>query len=279
MTAALVQPNKETPMTTKSVLRQVLICASALLVLAAPGTAFAQAKPATERPIGGYLNAHFGVSWPSEGTFVSSGSENSGSTINEASATYPIGSGFAYEIGGGIVIKRRWIAGAAFSHTTSSEVGEFTLRFAHPPTHGLISDTVATDPLDRRESTVHIQGGVLVPMGRCELMLFGGPSHFSVSQQTLADIEASEIFTGGQWTVTISDITSETQSASAWGYNFGGDLSVKIAGGLSIGGQVRYSRATVSIEDAIASGITDSKVMKDMKVGGVQALGGVRFRF
>ena len=79
-------------MTTKSALQQVVVCASALLVLAAPGTAFAQAKPAAQRPIGGYLNAHFGVAWPSEGTFVSSGSDNFGSQINEAKATYPIGS-------------------------------------------------------------------------------------------------------------------------------------------------------------------------------------------
>ena len=265
-------------MTSRSARRFAVLCAIAVVAIAVPRSAFAQVPPGSTRTIGVYANAHFGVAIPSESTHINFGEVTFGSSSESGRGEYPINSGFAFEFGGGVVLKQRWIAGVAFSRAASSDPGEFTLMLNHPPAHGPIEDTVATDPFNRTENAFHIQGGVLIPMGRLELMFFGGPSRFSVSQQVVDELDADEIF-NGQWTVSIIDTESALQTASAWGFNVGGDVSFSIGRGCSIGGQVRYSGATVSVEDPIASLTTGSTVMKDMKVGGVQVLGGIRFRF
>jgi hypothetical protein len=266
---------------TKSVLRQAMVCASALVVLAAPDPAFAQGRPNTTRPIGGYLNAHFGVASPTEPTFTSVGSETFGNNRNEAKADYPTKAGLGFEFGGGIVIKRRWVVGAAFSRAGSSEVGLATVTLHHPATHPDLADSIDTAPLDRREAAFHIQGGMLLPpMGRFELMVFAGPTRFAVSQHTVDDLSAQETFSSSTvWMVTVSDPQSVTNSATAWGYNLGVDASVSVGRGVSLGSLIRYSRATVSIEDNLNSLVADKALMKDMTVGGVQVLGGVRWRF
>lgn len=265
--------------TTGSVRWPALLCAAALVTIALPQAALAQVPAAgAARTIGAYVNAHFGLSLPAESSFTNFGEVTFGSQSESGSAVYPVNSGFAFEFGGGVVIKKRWIAGVALSRASSTDAGEFTLTLDHTPAHGPISDTVATDPFDRRENAFHIQGGVLLPMKRFDLMLFGGPSRFSVSQTTVTDLDATEDF-DGQWFVTILDTSSEIQEGSAWGFNVGADASVPLNRVISVGGQVRYSRATVSMEDPIATLTTGSTVMKDMTVGGFQVLGGIRFRF
>ena len=273
-------------MTKGSVRGLAVLCAVAAVAIAVPRTAEAQAQPArSTTSVGGYMNIHAGMAWPAEATFTNSGEVAFGSSVDTVRASYPLTSGFGFEIGGGVVINRRWIVGAAYSFAGSNKAGELTVEFTHPPTHGLISDTAPTATFDRQENSLHIQGGVLLEMGKMEVMLFGGPSRIAVSQLAVYDLVATEALVGADWVATITNAFSSPQSAAAWGFNVGGDVSYAVNERVSIGAQVRYSRATVNMEDRIASLAATfineefTQVMKDSTAGGVAVTGGLRIRF
>ena len=273
-------------MKTGSIRGLAALCVVTAVAIAVPRTAAAQAQPASsEKKVGIYLNFHIGMNWPADATFINSGEVAIAPNVETIKTSYPLDSGIAVEIGGGVVIKGRWIVGAAYTHAGSSAKGQLTVELTHPPTHGLISDTTGTAPFDREENSVHIQGGVLLPMGKLEVTLFGGPSRLSVSQLEVYDIAGAEALVGSDWTVNITQAFSAVQSASAWGYNVGGDVSYAVGRGISVGVQARYSRATVSMEDKLATSAatfingTLTQVFKDVTVGGLAVTGGVRVRF
>ena len=104
---------------------------------------------------------------------------------------------------------------------------------------------------------------------RFQAIVFGGPSYFWVRQDTVTDVTFSESYPYNEATFTGATVTR--QKTQGWGYNVGVDLSYYIAEHAGVGALIRYAPATVDLPSGAGTVQID--------VGGLQAGGGVRFRF
>jgi hypothetical protein len=75
--------------------------------------------------------------------------------------------------------------------------------------------------------------------------------------------------------VDITTYDTTKVESTGWGYHVGADASVFFSRVVGVGGFMRFSRGTVTIEDGVA--LSDAPV--DVIAGGVQMGGGLRLRF
>lgn len=82
------------------------------------------------------------------------------------------------------------------------------------------------------ESGLHLQFGYAIPMrSRFGVIVFGGPTHISVSQRLIADAFVDEVFVPATRTyrAIVSDPEVERTTGGAWGYNVGTDVCTRWA--------------------------------------------------
>lgn len=254
---------------------------AATTVATIPAVAWAQAL-GTSQLVSGFLSVNAGLTRPSTTTFNTVSVESDGFNREEFKADYGVRQGPGFDIGGGVLLRDRIILGLAVSRFSDARSGNATISLTHPFYHPTITATADTNNLDHTETGVHIQLGYKIPVrGRLELSVFGGPSRISVAQGLIADLSVSESQNPATraWSAAINDVETERQNGSAWGYHVGTDVSVRVSRYVSLGALARYSAATVSVEDPVLSLIRDRSVTKDLAVGGVQTMGGIRVRF
>jgi hypothetical protein len=247
--------------------------------LVSPVVARAQTRAAPGfRP---FISANAGISRPSDGTFTNLAFDTDGFNRDEVRADYRTKTGAAFDVGGGVIFGSGLMAGLAVSHAASSQPADLTLTLSHPAFHPSLTATTTTETLKRSETGVHLQVGyALRPIGPLDVMVFAGPSHFEISQPLVVDFFFDEIMSRpGVFSAVVSDPVTERKTGSAWGYNAGTDIAYRLTPGFSIGTLVRYSRATVSLDDPLRSMVDGRDATQDVKVGGIQATAGVRFRF
>jgi hypothetical protein len=68
-------------------------------------------------------------------------------------------------------------------------------------------------------------------------------------------------------------VSQSTLTASKMGFNVGADLTFRFANNFGVGGMMRYSSATVTLQS------DGSDATSDVKVGGFQVGAGIRIRF
>jgi hypothetical protein len=106
----------------------------------------------------------------------------------------------------------------------------------------------------------------LVPISpKLLLMIFGGPSQFTVRQTVVTAVGFSESFPYDEAQFTSATVSTEEESKT--GFNVGADVAYYFTRNLGVGGIVRFARASVTF----SSGEVDA--------GGVIVGGGVRLRF
>lgn len=71
------------------------------------------------------------------------------------------------------------------------------------------------------------------------------------------------------------EFTQARIDGSAWGFHAGADVSVFFLRNLGVGGFAKFGRATVELENTLATAVGDSEVV-DVRAGGFQAGAGVR---
>ena len=126
--------------------------------------------------------------------------------------------------------------------------------------------------LDREELAVHVQArGTFAPTRSVQVIVFGGPSFFTVKQGVVNDFEVIETYPYD--TATFSRALSTTVDESKVGFNVGGDVGYFFTRQVGVGGSVQWAATTI---DAPAPNGTGTF---EIKAGGVQAGLGVRFRF
>lgn len=221
----------------------------------------------------GYVNVGWGVESGSTAM-----SDTRTSSIYEETATVTSTSDFTsgslFDVGLGVRVWRNLTVGAAY-HQEQNDV-ESTLTgsipspvfFNRPRT---LSETVA---LNRKEQATHLQIGWVVPIGaKFDLMLFGGPSFFRLTQDAVSDYRLSEA--GGAFTSVGATASITTRKKSQTGYNAGVDATYIVWQNdslrLGAGGFVRFTQADTEVEMLSSSQPT--------KVGGVQFGFGARLRF
>lgn len=125
--------------------------------------------------------------------------------------------------------------------------------------------------LDRRDLGVHAEAAWTFPITRTvQASAFGGPSYVQVRQVLVTDLSYTESFPFD--TAAFAAAVTGSDTAGAFGFNVGADLTWRVGRRLGVAGLVRYSRADVTLAPSPGNRV-------DIRGGGVQAGGGLRFYF
>jgi len=188
------------------------------------------------------------------------------------STSYDVKSGPAFTLSGGGLVWQRLAVGVGvsrFSHATPTTLsGSVPHPFFFSRPRSVSGDVGG---LTRTELAVHVQARAMIPVApRMQAMVFGGPSFFQVKQDIVNDFEISESYPYD--TATFSRGVTNTFSESKVGFSVGGDFTYFLTRQVGVGGTALYAGATMKAPSPDGGTI-------DLKIGGFQAGGGLRFRF
>lgn len=188
----------------------------------------------------------------------------------------------ALEVGGGVRLGGRFGIGATLSAIRKHQPTTLTVVVPHPLFFNRSVTGSAAASSSHDELALHLQGIFLMPLGRrLRLGLSGGPSYFWLQQQlvTDADLEPT-LLPDLSFTLAVPALHTRTVSQSAWGFHAGAELTVQAAKHVGFSGLVRYSRATASVENALAGTRTGtSREGVSVRMGGLSAIGGLKLWF
>jgi hypothetical protein len=189
------------------------------------------------------------------------------------------------DFGGGLWLTRNLGVGLNFSQGTAKDPAGLRLEVPHPfffEAIGIGTGDTADD-LERREKATHIHV-MFSPMvgGKTTIRIFGGPTFFRYRAEMVRDIIfeqlASSTSLDNEITIVDAEIVTapvaDDEGGKAIGFHVGGDVSIFFTKMIGVGGFVRFSRGTVTLDEEPMS-----EVAQDIKVGGVTFGGGLRIRF
>ena len=183
-------------------------------------------------------------------------------------------SGSLFDVGVGFRIWRNLTVGGAYHQEQNDADGEATGSVPSPVFFNRPRALSASEPLDRKEAATHINIGWVVPIGaKFDVMVYGGPSFFRLTQDVIATVSPNEI--GATASTMGATLTVTERSKSVTGFNVGADATYILWSNDSIrlgaGGFVRMTSAETEVEMLSSSQPT--------KVGGMQFGFGARLRF
>jgi hypothetical protein len=267
--------------------RARITAAAAALVLGVAVSAAAQARPTQPRPTPPQPAQPRAAQPPNDKFYVSINgmfqtgfedfSESVTFTENAESGTfstdYDVKSGPAFDVSAGVLVWRHLALGAGVSRYSKATPIQLTAQIPHPFFFNRPREVSGeVGGLKREELAVHIQARVmLTPSPRLQAMIFGGPSFFKVKQGIVNDFEVTEAYPYD--TVTFSRGLSTTADESKMGFNVGGDVGYFFTRQVGVGGSVQWSGASIDVPASAGTGSFD------LRIGGIQAGGGLRLRF
>jgi hypothetical protein len=251
----------------KSVVTLLIVCG---VFAGTAGEASAQAATWADR---GYINVGWGVE---SGTTDMTDSRTS--TIYEESATVTTASTFTsgslFDVGVGLRIWRNLTIGAAYHQEQNDTEGTLSGQIPSPVFFNRPRTLTGAEPLDRKEAATHLNIGWVVPIGaKFDVLVYGGPSFFRLTQDVISNVVPNEA--GASGSTIPGTITVTERKKSQTGYNVGMDATYILWSNDSVrigaGGFVRMTSAETDVELLSTSQPT--------KVGGVQFGFGARLRF
>jgi hypothetical protein len=177
-----------------------------------------------------------------------------------------------FDIGASYRIVKRLAVGVSATSLSRDIDGTLDAKIPHPfffstfrPVSGDLSG------LTNKEVGAHIYAMYFIPAGdKLDIGVFGGPSHFSVKQEFVTDVDYTSSYPFD--TATLTGAPTETISMGATGFNIGTDVSWRLSKVLAVGGLIRFTRASTTF--TVANGNTI-----DADIGGLQTGAGVRILF
>jgi len=176
-------------------------------------------------------------------------------------------------VDGGLMLRLAGHFGVGFALSVVNNDNDATVKagIPHPFFFNRLRSIEGTTPAKRRETAGHIEAAYLIPGRRVDVMVYGGPSLFTVRQTLVTDVTYSESFPFDTATYTVAT-TAESTSKTETGFNVGGEVTWKFSRNVGVGGMVRFARAQATLN------ATNNPAMK-VDIGGVQVGGGIRFAF
>ena len=188
-------------------------------------------------------------------------------------ATHPVaGKRLTLDIGGGVRLWRSLGVGGALTKFSSEETSTVVARVPHPTLFNQPRLASKDAPFNRKESAIHIDAVYVKPITpRVDVMVAGGPSILTVTQDLLQRIDVAE---GGPpfTTVGIGNVAKTTRDVRTYGFHVGGDVTWFVTPLVGIGVGVRYVMASLSTT------LTDGTTPIDIDAGGLQIGWGARIR-
>ena len=185
--------------------------------------------------------------------------------------TYPTPTGPMFDGGVAVRLRGNFGVGVVVSSFSGKGDGAITGTVPHPflvNTPRSLSGTAAG--LERREVATHIQADYVIPRGKLDVAIAGGPSWFNVKQDLVTDVVYAESYPYDVATFTNATTTRVTKSAL--GFNVGVDVGVRLGPNIGVGGLVRLAHARTDLSAA-------NGVAVKVNAGGVQLGGGLRMYF
>lgn len=184
----------------------------------------------------------------------------------EFTSRYAVNSKMIPDIGGGVRIAGPLGVGVAV--TSFKDTADIAIdgRVPHPLYFNQPRAFEGVASGERKETAVHLQAFVLLPVNRnLTVMVFGGPSFFTVDQSVVSGIDYSESYPYDSVAFTGADVGVESEKAT--GFNVGADVAYFFNDTIGVGGIIRFARASVTTS------------IGDIDAGGAMIGGGVRLRF
>jgi hypothetical protein len=182
------------------------------------------------------------------------------------------GGGVLFDIGGGWRVWQRLYAGLSFTSGSNTEDAALSASVPHPSIFDEFRTVTGTTPgLKHSEQAVHLHAMWRIPVTtKFDVLVGGGPTFFSAKQDLVSGITVTEI--GNPTTgVNLTGVTVERASDSTVGYNLGADGTYLLTQRFGVGGFMRFTGGSVSLE-------TGGNTV-DLDVGGFQIGVGGRVRF
>ena len=233
--------------------------------------ASAQALPWEGR---GFLNVNFGIQVIADDAANTSASFQLYDETGTVTSTQAIDKQAPFlDFGGGFRVAGNFGVGFAYSRLNVTGTAEVVAKVPSPIYYDQPrTATASLNALDHTENAYHFQALWMLPItDKVDVMISGGPSWFSLTQGVVTSPQITEV--GPPYTTVNMTVAQSTLTASKMGFNVGADLTFRFANNFGVGGMVRYSTATVTLES------TGSDATSDVKVGGFQVGGGIRIRF
>lgn len=186
---------------------------------------------------------------------------------------YSVESGPTFDVSGGARLWRNLGVGVGVTRFSRSTPSALRASVPHPFFFSQPrSVTGEVGGLKREELAVHVQARGVFPVGeRLQVMVFGGPSFFQVTQGIVTDFDFTESYPYDE--AAFSRGVSTSAKESKVGANVGGDVAFFVTRQIGVGFGVQYSGATLELPSAASNATTE------VKAGGLQAGGGLRLRF
>ena len=117
-----------------------------------------------------------------------------------------------------------------------------------------------------RRTAIHLEVAYIVPVNRqLQVVVFGGPSFFTVKQSVVTAITFDEDYPFDEATFTSADVDTEEEQKT--GFNVGADVGYYFTKNVGVGGIVRFSQTKVTFS------------LGEVDAGGAMVGGGLRLRF
>jgi hypothetical protein len=232
--------------------------------------ASAQTAPWSDR---GYINVGWGVESGS-----SAMTDTRTAPIYEESATINTSSTFSsgslFDVGVGVRVWRNLTLGVGYHQEQNDTEGTVSGSIPSPLIFNRPRTLTGSELLDRKEMATHINIGWVLPIStKFDVMVYGGPSFFRLTQDVISNVVPNEA--GATGTTIGSTITVSERSKSVTGFNAGVDATYIVWENDSIrlgaGAFARFSQASTEVEMLSTTQPTD--------VGGMQFGFGARLRF
>lgn len=190
-------------------------------------------------------------------------------------------SDFAFDVGGGVRLFDNLGVGISYSRYDTKLDSVLEASIPHPIFFNMPSVDSLEVPLARKEDALHISAVYTIPVtSKFQIELLGGPTRFRYEQEAISTFMINLQLDPTEFTIDLRDPTLTTLEGSAWGYHVGADLTYLFTDRIGVGGLVRYSRGSSSVENALEALRTQtSNTSASLDLGGLQLLAGVRIRF
>jgi hypothetical protein len=182
------------------------------------------------------------------------------------STAYQVEARLGVDAGAFVRVWQNLAAGVAFTTHKDDRDLLITGSVPHPLLFNQPRAIEGTAPGTREETAVHLQVAYVVPVNRrLRVVVFGGPSFFTVKQSVVTGITYDEEYPFDEATFSGADVELEEENET--GFNVGADVGYYFTKNVGVGGIIRFSQTKVTFS------------LGEVDAGGAMVGGGVRFRF
>ena len=223
----------------------------------------------------GYINVGWGVeSGSSAMTDSRTGLIYDETATVTSSSTFSSGS--LFDVGVGIRIFKNLTVGVAYHQEQNDTEGTVSGQIPSPVVFNRPRALTGAEPLDRKEMATHLNIGWVLPFSeKVDVMVYGGPSFFRLTQDVISEVVPNE--TGATASTITATIQTAERKKSTTGFNVGADATYILWQNDSVrigaGGFVRFTQASTDVE------MFNGSQPQSTDVGGVQFGFGARLRF